>query len=142
MLLYHATSEPCAESIAREGFRLDVPRRNDPGDLGHGVYLTGFEARARSWDHVVLTVALDDAARLLVFSSSGRAYDWMAETVTALGHVSTCATAAGREARGAAARALADHVRSTGFDGVAVYEGSILHEVVVFDPTLLRVLAE
>lgn len=56
---YHATSMANASMILREGFRLDVEHRSDPGDFGQAVYLTTSMARARAIGAVILTVDLE-----------------------------------------------------------------------------------
>lgn len=56
---YHATSMSNASMILREGFRLDVERRSDPGDLGQAIYLMTSMARAKTVGDAILTVELE-----------------------------------------------------------------------------------
>lgn len=56
---YHATDAVRASLILKEGFRLDVEHRSDPGDFGQAVYLTTSLARARAIGRVILVVELD-----------------------------------------------------------------------------------
>ena len=56
---FHATDMARASMILREGFRLDVAHRSDPGDFGAAVYFTTSLERARALGKVILTVDLD-----------------------------------------------------------------------------------
>lgn len=56
---YHATDMARASLILREGFRLDVEHRSDPGDFGQAIYFTTSLARARAIGKALLVVELD-----------------------------------------------------------------------------------
>jgi hypothetical protein len=56
---YHATDMSRASMILREGFRLDVSHKHDPGDFGQAIYLTTSLPRARAIGKVILTVDLE-----------------------------------------------------------------------------------
>jgi hypothetical protein len=56
---YHATDMVKASNILRQGFRLDVANRSDPGDFGQAVYLTTSMARAKAIGKAILTVDLE-----------------------------------------------------------------------------------
>lgn len=56
---YHATDMASASMIMREGFRLDVSHKHDPGDFGQAIYFTTSLARARAIGKALLVVELD-----------------------------------------------------------------------------------
>jgi hypothetical protein len=56
---FHATDAASAEQILREGFRLDVLHKSDPGDFGLAAYFTTYIHRARAIGRVILEVVLD-----------------------------------------------------------------------------------
>ena len=59
LTVYHATDAQRASMILREGFRLDVNRRTDPGDFGLAAYFTNQFSRAKAMGRVVLTADLE-----------------------------------------------------------------------------------
>lgn len=62
LILYHGTPNP--QSILTTGIDLNHPRTSDPGDFGHGLYLTNSLSRAKSYSRnygQVLRVTIDDS---------------------------------------------------------------------------------